>query len=83
MEIINVAFDGLSWLHLDGEKVVVVLLKLLPRGVLVEEGIANLLEAPERSCCEGVKPVQGQALRLEGNTRHMRQSSWEWITILT
>ena len=44
----DVAFEGLCWLHLDGEKVVDVLLKLLPGGVLVEEGIATL-EASERS----------------------------------
>jgi len=49
LEITYVAFEYLSWLHLDGEEVVVVLLKLLPRGVLVEESVINLLEVLERS----------------------------------
>ena len=43
MNITNVAFDGLSWLHFDGEEVVAVLLKFLSRGVLIEKCIANLL----------------------------------------
>ena len=29
LKITDVAFEGLSWLHLDGEEVVVALLKLL------------------------------------------------------
>jgi len=49
LKITDVAFESLSWLHLNGEDVIVVLLKLLSQGVLVEEDIANLFEAPERS----------------------------------
>ena len=44
--------EGLSLLHLDGEEVV---LKLLLRGILVEEGVPDLLKAPER--WEGVELV--------------------------
>jgi len=47
LEITNVAFEGLSWLHLDIKEMVAVLIKLLPRDVLVEEGIVNLFEASE------------------------------------
>ena len=49
LKITDVAFESLSWLHLDGEEVVIVLLKLLSRCILVEESIANLFEASERS----------------------------------
>jgi len=48
LKITDIAFEGLSWLHLDGEEVIDVL-KLLPRGVLIEEGITKFLEALERS----------------------------------
>ena len=83
LKIIDVALEGLSWLHLDCEEVVVVPLALLPRGVLVEEDVANLLKDSERPQWEGIKPVQGRALETERKTRHMRWSSWEWTTILT
>ena len=36
LKINDVAFEDLFWLHLDGEEVIVILLKLLPRGVLVK-----------------------------------------------
>ena len=36
LKITNVLFKGLTWLHLDGEEVFVVL-KLLSRGVLIEK----------------------------------------------
>ena len=49
LEITDIAFDGIFWLHLDGEEVVATLLKLLSRGILIEEGITNLLEASEKS----------------------------------
>ena len=55
-------FEGLSWLHLDCEEVVAIFLEFLPRGILVEEDVANLLKASERPCREGIKPVQGRAL---------------------
>jgi len=42
LKITDVAFKGLSWLHFDGEKVVV--LELLPQGVLVEASVANFLK---------------------------------------
>jgi len=49
LKITYVAFEGLSWFHFDGEEVVAVFLKLLLRCILVEEGITNLFEAPDRS----------------------------------
>jgi len=48
LKITDVALEGLSLLHFDGEEVVVVLLKLLLRGILVEEDVADLLKTPER-----------------------------------
>ena len=47
MEITDVSLQGLSLLHLDGKEVVVVLV-LMPRGILVEESVADFLKAPER-----------------------------------
>ena len=49
LKITYVAFEGLSWFHFDGEEMVVVFLKLLLRCILIEEGIANLFEALDRS----------------------------------
>ena len=49
LKIANVAFESFSFLHLERNEMVVVLLEFLPRGVLVEKSIADLLEAPERS----------------------------------
>ena len=57
MEIADVTLQGLSLLHLDGEEVVVVLLEFLSRGILVEKGIADFLEAPKRPQWKGVEPV--------------------------
>ena len=48
LEITDVALECLSWLHLDCEEVIVILLKLLSRGVLIEDDVANLLKASER-----------------------------------
>ena len=46
-KITDVALDSLSLLYLDGDEVVV-LLKFLPRGILVEKSVADFLEAQER-----------------------------------
>ena len=48
LKITDVALESLSLLHLNDEEVVVVLLKLLPRGILVEEGVINFLKDLER-----------------------------------
>jgi len=53
----DATFKGFFMLHFDGENIVTVLLELLLRGILVEEGIADLLKAPERSRREGVEPI--------------------------
>jgi len=47
LKITDVALQSFSLLHLDHKEMVVVLLKLLSRGILVEEGAADLLKAPE------------------------------------
>jgi len=49
LEISDVEFEGLSWRRLDGEEVVDFHFKFMSRGVLVEEGIANLLKTSVRS----------------------------------
>jgi len=46
--MINVALKSFSLLHPDRKEMIVILLELLPQGVLVEEGITDLLEAPMR-----------------------------------
>ena len=50
-------FEGLSWLRLDGETVIDVLLKLLSRGVLIEESIDNFLNVLEKPRWEGVELI--------------------------
>ena len=40
--------QGISLLHLDDEEAVAILLELLSRGILVEEGVADFLKAPEK-----------------------------------
>jgi len=57
LEVTVVAFEGFSWLHLHGEKMVVDPLELLSQGILVEEGFADLLRASERPRREGIKSV--------------------------
>ena len=47
LKITDIVFEGYSCLHIDGE-VVVVSLELLSQGILVEEGITNLLKASKR-----------------------------------
>ena len=47
MKIIDVIFEALFRLHLDREKVIDVILKLLPGSVLVIESMFHLFETPE------------------------------------
>ena len=47
LEIIDIVFEVLSELHLDCEKLIVVLLKLLSGSILVIEILLHLFETPE------------------------------------
>ena len=58
----DIALESFFLLHPDCKEIVAILLELLSRGVLVEEGIIDLLEALERSQRKQVKPFQGHAL---------------------
>ena len=49
LEITDATLQGLSLLYLDDDEVVAFLLELLPRGILVEEGIADFLKTLERA----------------------------------
>ena len=57
LKITDVPLKGLSLLHLDGEEVVVIILKLISRDILVEEGVDDLFKTPERPRWEEVEPV--------------------------
>ena len=58
----DVALESFSLLHPDRKEMFAILLELLPRSVLVEDGSTDLLEALERSQKKRVEPIQGYAL---------------------
>ena len=64
LKMIDVALESFSLLPLDRKEMVVILLELLPRGVLVTEGITDLLGALERSWKKRVEPVSYTHLTL-------------------
>jgi len=45
LKITDASLEGFSWLHLHHEEMIGVLLKLLLQGILVEEHVADLLNA--------------------------------------
>ena len=54
LKITDVVLEGLTWLHLDCDEVIVVPLDFLSQGILVEENVANLLKASDRPQREGI-----------------------------
>ena len=83
LKVADIGLKDVALTYFGGEKVVVVLLGLLARGILSEEHISYLLKIVERMWGKRIELIRGTPFRLDGKVRHNNGSLREWTTILS
>ena len=72
MKIANVRLETVGWSHLDGEKVMVVLLEFLVGGILNKKQLPEASEIVDETRWKGVEPIGGCPFQTE------RKSDTRW-----